>query len=105
MDSANEYGIGSVVFHQSGTRELVGTLPTGVGEISLEVQSAFTNTKARNVRIFINDAAEPCGQVGWKDLEVKHDIKCTVNLSGDVKVKVESIGSQALIDNLRWTSN
>ena len=95
----------ALVFHQSGTRELVGTLPTGVGEISLEVQSAFTNTKARNVRIFINDAAEPCGQVGWKDLEVKHDIKCTVNLSGDVKVKVESIGSQALIDNLRWTSN
>ena len=85
-----------------GSGYIFGTVSGGVGSVSVDVKKAFTSKKKREVALYVNGIICATASIDSSDV-VK--LSCDgVNRPGDVKIMVDEVGQQVVLDNLTWTS-
>ena len=106
-NSSVDYSIdkGGVLF-KDATGYVEATMADGIASISVDVKSALTTETGRKVEMYIDASSEPCATaefLGDKGKEL-HVLKCDVNKSGSVKIKIANKAKHTIIDNITWTN-
>lgn len=85
-----------------GSGYIFGTVSGGVGSVSVDVKKAFTSKKKREVALYVNGIICATASIDSSDI-IK--LSCNgINRPGNVKIMVDEVGQQVVIDNLTWTS-
>ena len=108
VDKGKDYSIedGGLIFRKA-VGYIEGTMADGIASISVDVKSALTTADKRKAAIFIDDSSTACGTVEFDGDQGAslHVLKCDVNKSGSVKVKIANNSSKhIIIDNITWTN-